>query len=428
MAAELSFEQAPPLSVPLRFFFTAPLFALAAGLLLALRGEAVFASRWTPEALAVTHLLTAGTMLQIMLGALFQVLPVAAGANVAQPRLLAGLVHLALSAGGAALACAFLWSDAQFFHLAAGLLGLAVAALVLGVSVGLWRTPALGATVWGLRGAMLALVVTVGLGVALALVRSGDLGGRWMVLSTLHQAWGLGGWAGLLLAAVAWLVVPMFLLTPSYPTLFTRGLPAAIGAVLTTGSLVMATPAGWGGGWAERLLAIGLALAAAAFAWATLTLQRRRRRKITDACFRFWRLAMLALTLAAGLLAASATGLAPDTGLGLPLGVLALAGVFLSVMLGMLYKIVPFILWLHLRRKVSRPPAMTRLVTEARQLLHYRLHLANLLALLLATLWPPAAMAGGLLLAASGGLLLVNLAGALRAYLAVEQVPAVALS
>lgn len=416
MAAELSFEQAPPLSVPLRFFFTAPLFAIAAGLLLALRGEAVFASRWTAEALAVTHLLTAGTMLQIMLGALFQVLPVAAGANVWQPRILAGLVHLALTFGGGALAAAFLLGDALFFHAAVALLGLAVAALALGASAGLWRTPALGATVWGLRGAMLALVVTAALGFALALARSGDLAPGWLALSTLHQAWGLGGWGGLLLAAVAWLVVPMFLLTPAYSTRFSRGLLVGMAAVLLAGSTAAALA--WGG--AEAVLALGLALAAAAFAWATLALQRRRRRKVTDACFRFWRLAMLALAVAAALLAASAAGLGLGGALAPLLGVLLLAGVFLSVMLGMLYKIVPFILWLHLRRKVSRPPAMTRLVTEPRQLLHYRLHLAGLLALLAAVAWPPAAIAAGLLLAASGVLLLANLGGALRAYAAAQ--------
>ncbi|QDF98487.1 hypothetical protein CJ010_19075 [Azoarcus sp. DD4] len=419
MATDMSFEQAPPLSVPLRFFFTAPLFAIAAGLLLALRGEAVFASRWTPEALAATHLLTAGMMLQIMLGALFQVLPVAAGANVWQPRILAGLVHLALSLGGGALAAGFLLGDAVFFHAALSLLGLAILALFLGVSVGLWRTAALGATVWGLRGAMVALVVTVGLGFALALARSGDIAPDWLALSVLHQAWGLGGWGGLLLAAVAWLVVPMFLLTPAYPVRFTRGLLIGMVVLLVAGSLAWAF--GWA--WTDAALALGLALAAAAFAWATLALQRRRRRKVTDACFRFWRLAMVALAAAAALLAASVAGVDLGAGLPLLLGVLVLAGAFLSVMLGMLYKIVPFILWLHLRRSVSRPPAMTRLVTEARQLLHYRLHLSGLLAMIVALAWSPAALAAGLLLAASGGLLLANLGGALRAYLAALPAP-----
>ena len=61
--------------MPLRFFLTAPLFLVLAGVLLVVDGAAVFASRWTPSALALTHLLTAGFMLQVMLGALFQLMP-----------------------------------------------------------------------------------------------------------------------------------------------------------------------------------------------------------------------------------------------------------------------------------------------------------------------------------------------------------------
>ena len=81
MQALLSFEQAPPLNAPLRFFLTAPLFGVIAGLLLLLEGEGVLLSRWSPSALALTHLLTLGFMLQIMIGALIQVLPVVSGEN-----------------------------------------------------------------------------------------------------------------------------------------------------------------------------------------------------------------------------------------------------------------------------------------------------------------------------------------------------------
>ena len=70
MQALLSFDKAPPFAAPLRFFLTAPLFALLAGALLLVEGEGMFASRWTPGLLAATHLVTVGFMLQVMLGAL----------------------------------------------------------------------------------------------------------------------------------------------------------------------------------------------------------------------------------------------------------------------------------------------------------------------------------------------------------------------
>ena len=90
----LSFENAPPFAAPLRFFLTAPLFAALAGLLVMIEGPALFASRWTSGTLAATHLLTVGFMLQVMLGALIQILPVVAGADLPRPLALARAVHV----------------------------------------------------------------------------------------------------------------------------------------------------------------------------------------------------------------------------------------------------------------------------------------------------------------------------------------------
>ena len=69
MGPGLSYDDTPPFSAPLRFFLTAPLFGVVAGLTLLFGGE-ILVSRWTPGALAITHLFAAGFMLQVMLGAL----------------------------------------------------------------------------------------------------------------------------------------------------------------------------------------------------------------------------------------------------------------------------------------------------------------------------------------------------------------------
>jgi hypothetical protein len=56
-------------------------------------------SRWTPGALAITHLITVGFMLMIMVGAMFQILPVVIGASLPRADLLASIVHVCLAAG-----------------------------------------------------------------------------------------------------------------------------------------------------------------------------------------------------------------------------------------------------------------------------------------------------------------------------------------
>src|SRR5512139_3650333 len=94
----LSLSQAPPLSVPVRYFLTAPLFAAAAGLVVLLFPEALL-SRWTPATLAATHLLTLGFLAMTMFGALQQLLPVLTGSTIPRPRLFSAVIHLALTSG-----------------------------------------------------------------------------------------------------------------------------------------------------------------------------------------------------------------------------------------------------------------------------------------------------------------------------------------
>ena len=60
MGPGLSYDDTPPFSAPIRFFLTAPLFGVAAGLTLIFGGE-ILVSRWTPGALAITHLFAAGS-------------------------------------------------------------------------------------------------------------------------------------------------------------------------------------------------------------------------------------------------------------------------------------------------------------------------------------------------------------------------------
>src|SRR5574343_1261686 len=127
MQALMAFENAPPFAAPLRFFLTAPLFALFRSLLVAFSGLDMVASRWSPVTLAATHLLTVGFMMQAMLGALSQILPVVAGANLRNPLRVAGIVHPGLSLGAIVLAAGLYLDNPTLLTGAALLLGLTVA-------------------------------------------------------------------------------------------------------------------------------------------------------------------------------------------------------------------------------------------------------------------------------------------------------------
>lgn len=417
MSANLSFEQAPPLSVPFRFFLLAPLFGIAAGLLLILQGNEALSSRWNPATLALTHLFSVGFMLQAMCGALLQFVPVATGGNVWRPTLIADWVQPLLALAAVILVAAFLGGQAQtwLFPLVGLLFAVGLGLFIVVVGLALWQTPATGVTVHTLRLSLFGLAMTLFLGLLLVsmLGWQGRLIGLieftgWSLprLINIHVAWGLGGWALLLVMAVSFMVVPMFLLTPAYPARGSRWLPWVLLGVLALWSAVQFVGNARVPGELETLIVLSGLACAALYALITLWLQKNRRRRIVDPTFLFWRSGMLAL-LAMPLswlfmLAVPEIGLHPRSLVWL--GVLAFQGVFVSVISGMLYKIVPFMIWLHLQKfnsKTVLPPNMKQMIAERQMRGQLLAHLAALALLLLAVIWPAfAPLAGGALVLA----------------------------
>lgn len=424
-APVLSFDRAPPISVPFRLFLTAPLFGALAGALLLWQGSAALSSRWTPATLALVHLMMAGCMLQVMSGALLQFVPVVTGGNVMRPGRLVALVHPALAAGALVLAAAFLFGQGSLFLLAAVLLGSGGTVLAVAVGVALWQATALGPTLVNLRLAVTALLVTVGLGVLLARGMSGRMDLPMVSLANAHAVWGLGGWSLSLLAGVSCVVVPMFQMTKSYPPPAVRSVRWLTGAALATSllPLVSRVPAG---------LAVLLAFAAGtAYALTTLRLQAQRRRRVTDHVLQLFRLGMISL-LAAVLLTLGVLLLAPEDGRWIVLiGVLVIHGLYFSTVQGMLYKIAPFLVWLHLQalpgmkgndkaggKAVERPlpPDMNRMIPPPWARAQRGLQGLTLGALLFAPWFDPAARLGGVLLVASSVLLWASLGRATGVY------------
>ncbi|MBI5898794.1 MAG: hypothetical protein HZB40_06185 [Rhodocyclales bacterium] len=417
MHPNLSFEQAPPISVPYRFLLAAPWFGVLAGFLLAWVGGDVLESRWTPEVLALVHLIAVGFMLQAMSGAMFQFIPVAVGGNVWRPLLVANVVQPTLLVAAVLLVAGLLFSAPALLSAAVPLFLCGVGVFAVVVMLALWRTPATGMTLWTMRLALAGLVLTVLLGALLAETLARGLALPLIPLTNVHLAWGLGAWALMLVGAVSYFVVPMFQLTHPYPSWFARG----FGPLLLLAVLI------WSGFWLldDKSLAqaagLPLAVVCAAFGGTTLWLQYTRRRKIDDATSLNFRVAMIAL-LAFALSAASMAvwpQLADDPRAVVWLGMLVFPGVFVSTISGMTYKITPFLNWLHLQRlgaPISAVPNMKKMIPGDAMTGQFRLHLLAL-TLLLAAVWLPAlARPAGLAFAASCAWLGANVIQALKNY------------
>jgi hypothetical protein len=417
MHPDLSFEQIPPLAAPLRFFLTAPWFGVVAGLVLAASGDAAFTSRWSPASLAVTHFFALGFMLQVMCGALFQFLPVGIGQAIHRPLALSAIVHPLLTVGTLLLGAGFLAGQFALLLAAAALLVVGIGLFALAAAGALWRVRPVTPVAALLRLALAALVVTALLGTLLAAGLSLSRPLPLAALTDVHLAWGLGGWALSLLIAVSAFVVPMFQLTPAYPQHLTRTVTPALLLLLLLWSL---RPSGFAPLLTE-FAGLGLAILATSYAITTLLLQTQGRRKTHDATESFFRAGMACLLVVTVGIAAmfALPTLANDPRSALWLGVLIFPGTFSCVIQGMLYKIVPFLAWLHLQRTgapIAQLPNMRTIIPEKNARHQMQLHLLALATLLVAVAYPALTRIAGLLLAASYGWLGANLIGGARRY------------
>lgn len=418
----LNFEAIPALSSPLRFYLTAPVFALFAAILIALHGEALWLSRWMPVTLAVTHIIALGVMAMIMIGSLFQVMPVLCGAAIPITGWRLHLFHFSFVCGVVTLAAAFLgWLS---FLLPFALLAFSLGYFCLTL-VWLLVTQAKGEqTRLPILLAIVALAALLVLGLVLL---SGYLWGFFpsvgKTLTNLHAGIGSFGWIMVLVMAVSFQVIPMFHVTPSFSKKWRHSVLGLLvmGLIFASGQ-AFDFPLSWG--WFLCIAATGL--------YCVITLERlsKRKRKLPDVVINYWQLGLANLMLACGVLLwmllpieRPALIMQWQTKLEVLLGFVFGFGFVLAIIQGMLLKIVPFLISLHLQRlMMQNPMAMIplpdhyQLISRARMKRQFYSYLALLAALWLSVCWPVATPLLALVFALNWLTIAHNLYGAITLY------------
>jgi hypothetical protein len=398
--AGLSLDNIPPISTPLRFFLVAPVFGVLAGILLIAYPE-LLANRWLPATFAFTHLLTLGVGTMIMLGALFQVLPVVSNRAVPGAQVVAPWVCWGLVWGTLTLTGGFLTSWGWLIGLAAFLLASSFGLFVSAFGTALVKARPAGDTTVALRLAALSLVATLVLGgmqLSLHFWPEADL--YQLHQTQLHAFVGGFGWVLLLVMGVSFQVIPMFHVAPAFPHWVCRRLPVIVFAA--NAAVLLA-------GYPMAAYALSLTLVATIlYATEALKVLMARKRRLVDYTVRFWQLGLSQL-IAAALVALGLAFTEGDAWLApveLLLGLIFALGFVLSVMLGMLQKIAPFLIYLHLQRMaLANPqtamvklPHMKALIPTERSRWQYRLQLILLPCIYLAPWAPWMAVIAGLLL------------------------------
>lgn len=388
----LSLDQAPPISIPFKFFLTASLFAIGVGVLFMLQGDTLLLTRWSPAALGVTHLITVGFLAQVMTGAMIQLLPVLAGSPLPAAIHVSRIVHLALLAGAVLLAAGFLFTRNLLLVTGAVVVAAAFALFLTAVAVALSKQGVLRQKIAALGIGWIALVPTLILGEVLMLGITGlqQIDDMQQMVS-LHLSWGLLGWVGIVLFATVFQLVPIFYVTREFPRLLKSWALPSVFVLLLILTLF--------GALNSSQLFVGRTLIVLIFlllGFSVFAVIRRRKRGIVDTTLLFIWTGMTCLALSAAVWIAGGNEIL--------LGMLLLGGVCLTVPIGLIYKVVPFLCWFHLQgmlirqeRFSHRLPSMKHFIPEKSAKRHYFTHLAALVLLLSANWFsgPFTSLAGG---------------------------------
>ena len=384
MQRSLAYALSPAPGLPLLFLLAAPWFGVLAALALFAAGDAAFVSRWSAPTLGATHLLTLGYLGMAMAGSMLQLIPVVTGAVLPFSRAAAAIAWSGLALGALLLASALSLNASFLFMPAALLLAGAFAILLAVIGRALLRkaSPAAMPMMRGMRLAAFGLVITVSLGLVLAFTLAGALAAPLLMLTNLHAAWGLLGWIAMLIVGVAFQVIPMFQSSRLYPPFVTRAAPWGMAVLLAAWSA--ATVSGAPG---AAIAAVLLGAVLAGFAAVTAWLLTTRKGKAPDVTTLYWRLSLGSLAASALLYLPLAPPQAP-----LVVGIVFIGGFAMGAVNGMLYKIVPFLLWYHLQQdpnaKKSDVPSIRLILPDALARRQFWWHAAALAALLGAVVWP----------------------------------------
>ncbi|MDP2850010.1 MAG: hypothetical protein Q8O20_02965 [Sulfuricurvum sp.] len=354
----LSLDQAPPISVVLRFFFTVPVFGILLALIVFFYPHDVLTPTH-PISLAAIHVMFLGIITMSMFGALFQMQSVLGGRPIPSVLGNAFLIHLFLVIGVLSLSGAFVLGTPELFIIASVFLGgsiLYVATLILPLLfVG---TP--HDTLRGMRLALIALSLTAILGIVMASEYANlSFSAFHAVIRSVHYSLGLVGWIAILIIAVAFQVVEMFYVSTPYSPWCKRNAFKVIAVSLFLKIIWLFTtlPYVW---------VFDLVIGALLIGFVTTTAKRlkMRKRRVSDVSIWFWSSGIILLSLAVVAHMVSLSNGYPQSQ---SISLIAFGLFALAVILGMMGKIVPFLVWFHLNSAgYMDTPLMSNIIPQSR--------------------------------------------------------------
>ena len=404
----LSLEQAPPLSVVLRFFISASVFGLILGLFLLFSSLDFIPSTQYSFDLTIIHILALGVMASFMLGAMFQMLPVIAGVVIKMPTKKAMVAHILLTIGIFFQIGAFYSSTPLLYLLTAIVLGSGLLYVSILMLKEIIKIKDHSSSSKGMLFALSSFVIVITLGVVMLLSLGGYINSSsFSQIREAHYSFALFGWVSLLIVSISFQVIEMFYVTPKYPTIMSKYLVITIFSLLGIKTIMLFS--------SLNSQIIDIIISLLFIIYATITIHRlyKRRRPTSDATVWFWRLGM-SLLIMSMLIFILGDNIDIDY-----LGYITFIGFALSIVFAMVYKIVPFLVWFHLSNQgYMEAPMMHDVIHPQKAKIHFWLHLSIISLWIINILFsiPIIEIIANTLLTLSFGWLLYHLINAIKKY------------
>jgi hypothetical protein len=364
----LSLDQAPPISIPFRFFLSAPIFGILIGLVFFFSPFDEISNQYSHFAIGVVHLFTLGILSMIIFGAMQQMMPVLAGAILKKPRLFANIVHPSLVLGTLGMSFSFIFEIKFLLHI--GVLFLSISFLTffsLSIKL-LFKVEFLTSTVKAMRLFSLAGFITLILGLYLAISHmSSNIGENHYAFVNMHILFGLFGFALLIIMGVTFQVIPMFYVALDFPKFVQNRVPLLLFSLLFVSSLFLYFGVNF---LVLKILFVSLVISYCFYALKSLN---NRRRPVFDVTLWYWKFSLSALVIS------MIIWLFNIFESNYILAIVFAFGFLYSLLQGMAYKIVPFLSWFHLNSKgYFKLPTIREFIEERYIKLHFFFHVFSL--------------------------------------------------
>lgn len=370
----LSLDQAPPISVPFRFFLSAPIFGILISFVFFFSPFDEISNQYSHYAIGAIHLFSLGILSMIIFGAMQQMMPVLAGAIVKKPKLFANIVHPFLVLGTLFMSSSFIFEIKLLLHFGIVFLSISfISFFIMSIKL-LFKVEFLTSTVKAMRLFSLSGLITLIIGLYLSISHiSLNIGFHHYAFVNMHILFGVFGFALLLIMGVSYQIIPMFYVAPDFPKFIQNKIPLFLFSLLFLSSIILYLEIDF------LVLKVVFSCIVILFCFYGLKSLSNRRRPVFDVTLWYWKFSLSALGIS------MIIWLFDIFESNYILAILFAFGFLYSLLQGMVYKIIPFLAWFHLNSKgYFSLPTIREFIDEKYIKIHFFFHIFSLLFFIMA--------------------------------------------